>query len=68
MLPDYGRRGVVPAQHPLPPPLVALAERMRTHVALLRVGSLCRSAIPVAAKKEPESRAAREAVTLFCGC
>ncbi|KXZ45623.1 hypothetical protein GPECTOR_52g25 [Gonium pectorale] len=36
VLPDYHRRGVATAQHPLPPLLASLAERMRTRIPLLR--------------------------------
>ncbi|GLC58507.1 hypothetical protein PLESTB_001368500 [Pleodorina starrii] len=36
VLPDYHRRGVAPLEHPLPPLLRLLAERMRARVGLLR--------------------------------
>ncbi|GFR50790.1 hypothetical protein Agub_g13055, partial [Astrephomene gubernaculifera] len=36
VLPDYHRRGVAPAAHPLPPLLTALAARMRERVGVLR--------------------------------
>ena len=39
MQPDYHRRGVAPAAHPLPPLLLALARRMRAAVGgPLKVG------------------------------
>ncbi|EFJ43731.1 hypothetical protein VOLCADRAFT_119009 [Volvox carteri f. nagariensis] len=36
VLPDYHRRGVAPVEHPLPPLLRILTERMRVQVGLLR--------------------------------
>ncbi len=50
VLPDYHRRGVAPLEHPLPPLLRLLVDRMRTRVGLglLRVRVRARVAVPEA--------------------